>query len=1362
MVEINLIKKKVQPEKTPPKGEPDSSPKTPKKKKSALGLLSQFLFRLVLLFFGIVLLSGLVLQYYFPSEFVTPLVQQEMSRTLKTHVRIKSIQLNLLDGARISGLEIGSPQPLIKFKELILGYDLLELLSGNILINQAVIEDPTLYLEQKNGRWNFQPFLDLAGPPQAKPETPAPSAPPGLPPIPMTVDLRRAAIQNIRVDVNIEPGIRAGLTGLTLETKLQANKGGIQADFRALMSAMFADSEFNVYFLSSVEPKISLKTQLAMNMNFSAADLNGGRLTGALGLNNTHLELDKKLTPPRIGAQMDLHAFLNPQVVSLNRLVLKLGEHNQFDLKAKVIDYMQDPDFQLQFNNGNINIEEILSWVKDLLPPMNAKGEINVKAFEIKGRAPQMKPGDISISPITVQARNIQAEHSPTSARVNGVHADIALPAMKLVNGALPERVAADLKLFVAEGGMQNLSLKKLEHQMQVSASGPDFSKAALDFDLKLGQAQFQHPETGAIQTALTTKGSVRANLKTGAVESLNVSYEVDDWLNGKTSATASNFGKDAFAVEQALNVDLQTILKRIPPQLAEQLKGIELSGDIVVNASAKGSLTETFQPKQIDLQTRVDLKQISANLQQPVSARIESLSGSLVAPILWDPEQGVKLNSLTLDAQFAQAQAMDIYSADKGRLQVAMSMDAFLNPKQADIATPVALNLAFDLEQAQGSEPAMKIQGLVLGAKLKGDLYPADFKNVSLEATFGMQGSEALEKISTGPFVSRFRADVHDLGLERSELSLKANLQNPSLLLDGETIETAVVGFELRSRHNLKRGDIEIDLIRADIPNLLKLKATGRLGEWGKTFEIDSALDPVQLKTALDMIPASLLDDALRPQGLTGAAFATLKAKGSLPKSIELENFNLPFAVDATAGLKNVSAILPTQGLEANALNISSRLTAEGDQITASGRAAIAQLLLPEHLGEATLDPEFEFSYQIDRLNAFKIKRHQFSLKQLGMTHRLAGQAEGFNPLVTGEKKADLATLIQLLTLAFSTQNQIQIDQALAGGNAITAGKNLSAEGALKSTLDLKMTRGKSIDLSGSAQFDHFKAAMKPDLEAGEINGTFVFEKNLLLDRSLLAKKQGSKFLASEQGFFSQLRDFSNYKNIIRVDSIKFQNKEISDFGIDLFFKDNRLVAEKFLFNLLDGAVGGNFYLGESKEGPVIRFFTEFTGLDAGALLPNRAGLRGRDAQVDGRLTLDIPLKKMQNASGVGIDQISAVIEISHIGSEMMDRLLLSVDPEESKPAVVDTRAKLKLASPHRARIQLKNGKLDVEAWLKNKLLGGVIKAPELKRIPVSSLAEFKQVSEGLKQLENLQTLFAYLAAQGIEIDEDGNISFY
>jgi hypothetical protein len=68
----------------------------------------------------------------------------------------------------------------------------------------------------------------------------------------------------------------------------------------------------------------------------------------------------------------------------------------------------------------------------------------------------------------------------------------------------------------------------------------------------------------------------------------------------------------------------------------------------------------------------------------------------------------------------------------------------------------------------------------------------------------------------------------------------------------------------------------------------------------------------------------------------------------------------------------------------------------------------------------------------------------------------------------------------------------------------------------------------------------------------------------------------------------------------------------------------------------------------------------------------------------------------------------------------------------EGSKPTIVDIRAKLKLAAPHRVFISLNRGNLDVEVWLKSDLLG-VVKAPELKRIPVVGLKQFATINEQL-----------------------------
>ena len=88
--------------------------------------------------------------------------------------------------------------------------------------------------------------------------------------------------------------------------------------------------------------------------------------------------------------------------------------------------------------------------------------------------------------------------------------------------------------------------------------------------------------------------------------------------------------------------------------------------------------------------------------------------------------------------------------------------------------------------------------------------------------------------------------------------------------------------------------------------------------------------------------------------------------------------------------------------------------------------------------------------------------------------------------------------------------------------------------------------------------------------------------------------------------------------------------------------------------------------------------------------------------------------------------------------------------------------RAKLKLSSPHRIVITVENGNLSVEAWLKNKILGDIIKAPELKRVPITSLKQFKDVAHQLQSMTGLRDALNYLAARGIKFNEEGDILLY
>jgi hypothetical protein len=84
---------------------------------------------------------------------------------------------------------------------------------------------------------------------------------------------------------------------------------------------------------------------------------------------------------------------------------------------------------------------------------------------------------------------------------------------------------------------------------------------------------------------------------------------------------------------------------------------------------------------------------------------------------------------------------------------------------------------------------------------------------------------------------------------------------------------------------------------------------------------------------------------------------------------------------------------------------------------------------------------------------------------------------------------------------------------------------------------------------------------------------------------------------------------------------------------------------------------------------------------------------------------------------------------------------------PEERKPAILDTIAKLKLATPHRVLISLDHGNLDVAVWSRSNLLG-IVKAPELKRVSVVGLKQFATINEQLQSLQEMSQILRMVAA--------------
>jgi hypothetical protein len=421
------------------------------------------------------------------------------------------------------------------------------------------------------------------------------------------------------------------------------------------------------------------------------------------------------------------------------------------------------------------------------------------------------------------------------------------------------------------------------------------------------------------------------------------------------------------------------------------------------------------------------------------------------------------------------------------------------------------------------------------------------------------------------------------------------------------------------------------------------------------------------------------------------------------------------------------------------------------------SGEISIPKLFLGKVLGETALNPKFNFRYRLQDFNKLILNEHIFTVSNLGVKHSFSGLVDGLKPFITGKYSWTPGELVKRLDLKLSTSNQVQLDEAILKQLHLMEGK-VQTHGSLESNLNLNLRAGKEVVVDGDVAFNHFNLTLPEKISLTDLHGKFPFNKKLVLNRSLLASVT-PKFRASRKGFFNHLRQFSQYKNILTLKQVEAGKHKVSNLGLDLLFGNNQLMIERFMFNTLNGGVAGNLFLTHPKAGPELNFSTEFAGLNFGSLVGLKEDV---ESEIDGNVQLGFQIGEGTAGQPITLDQIDAKIFITRIGADVLDRILLFIDPEESRPAIVVLRAKLKLASPHRLIVTLKNGNLNFEAWLKNKILGDILKAPELKRVPISGLKQFKMISEKLQTLTGLRDALATMAAQGLEFDEDGKLVLY
>ena len=294
--------------------ENEASPKKTKKRSSALfrGMI-YFFFSIFLLIVG----AGVVLEYFFSAEKLRALAEKKGTKQLNLPLSIKKIKFSLLSGVRVDGLILGpETQPIASVRALILGYDLSQLLKGQIVINQIFVDQPELNAISKNGVWNFQPLLNLVGPTNTSSTSTDSGG--GLPLYLAGIDLQDLTIRNASAKLDMDGNLFASLTGLSLEGKGKASLDVIDLNLRILMEAAPTS---NIIFKQQKE-KLHFQSHASIDLNLSAKDLKNINISGNFGLQQNQIQLGDVLPSPNLQGSLSAKVQLQPELINLSAFSL--------------------------------------------------------------------------------------------------------------------------------------------------------------------------------------------------------------------------------------------------------------------------------------------------------------------------------------------------------------------------------------------------------------------------------------------------------------------------------------------------------------------------------------------------------------------------------------------------------------------------------------------------------------------------------------------------------------------------------------------------------------------------------------------------------------------------------------------------------------------------------------------------------------------------------------------------------------------------------------------------------------------------------------------------------------------------------
>lgn len=855
--------------------------------------------------------------------------------------------------------------------------------------------------------------------------------------------------------------------------------------------------------------------------------------------------------------------------------------------------------------------------------------------------------------------------------------------------------------------------------QVDLPSHTLNIGPTSLDIHAKGIEIQNNEPTEGTLAGNVTLEHLAYQSYR---LENFDVALVGQGHLSGPFSGTlnvngTTNIPPDVIGTSFSLPIDVNLETSGNYRTRQAKVKNLNVDLGAYGRAEVKGELQPHPAPKQtmngsLEVRLSPNINALLALLPKDLLQGIELQKGS-------DPDTLIVKATAGLHPDFRPEWGKATAAIKLASLQARSDVH-----KAEGMMNQLTFLLASDYQEKNGI-----VQGTVG--------FSADLSKIRAVESMAIGNSHVILKSS---FQGNLSPNYEPTSL-RSHDQLQLTLSNMTYQDPTVTATLPSLRLSTETKEDLLKKDFLLENLRLTSDEILDVRAKGQFKQANQQFDVDLQIPLLHIGNLLPHLAGPLMKgiEEIHPNGRVSFA---LRTAGKIPQAHDLKQLTLPLEAQGTLSLRNLEGAIAgyhIQGTNGNlTLGYSPQATPQ-TQLTTD--ITLDQIHLPDSLPISELsDTSLHVSMVSPDFNEVHID--PIHITSNGMDLSLQGSVVGLRELLSSTTPRGT----QLAKLFAQLQTRLGLDietfqEAL---------QPLGIQGTGKALVTMSMLKQEQGNLDASVKIASKALALTRDgTVVQDMNGGIQFRKSLAWKPDGPTSSTKARFQPSDR--IAQLKSLSRKGQTLTIEHLDLGPLTIQSFSTHLAFEQHTLKMQNLVMNLLGGGIGGNVIIAAERPLRISARF-EVAHLDANQLITTQSKIKG-DSNIDATVELTTLL---QDATGaVDLSRLACNLQITHIGKEALERLLVFLDPEGSNPTLSNAKAQLKLANPSRVMVEVARGQLNLTIHFQ----GSLIPTFRLDRVPIAKMKSIEALTAAIPNWDTLIPLLDMIAADSYSFSEEGDL---